>query len=114
MSALTITIYILLGWFGLVTLYVYYIAAMQLLFAWKELDWKERLLAAGPAIIKAAFIDLFVHVIVGTVIFFDLPRELTLTMRMRRYKRGRDGYRKRLATSICKRINRYDRKRVHC
>ena len=104
--------FIILGFLGTVFLYSFYIAVMTLKRVRESLDWQEKVLAY-PAVLIGLAIDVAVNVVVGSVIFFDLPRELTLTARMKRLKKG-NGYRARLASSVCKRINKYDPDGPHC
>lgn len=49
---------------------------------------------------KGLVIDLVYHLIVGTVLFLDLPREGTLSGRLWRLSTGKPGWRQRLALPI--------------
>ncbi|HXF44865.1 MAG TPA: hypothetical protein VNK91_01985 [Burkholderiaceae bacterium] len=60
-------------------------------------------------------LDIVYNVVVGTVMFADLPRELTFTARLKRYRRGPLIWRWRLATWFCARLlNPYDPSGDHC
>lgn len=50
-----------------------------------------------PTLVIGLLLDLYVNVIVMTVLFLELPRELTVTSRLKRHNRFGTGWRQRLA-----------------
>ena len=88
---------------------------------------REAALRAGPRwqlyaaylwLAAGLVLDVVYNVVVGTILFLDLPRELTLTARLRRYRADASTHidlRYRLATFICTRLlNPYDPGGSHC
>lgn len=76
-----------------------------------ELDWYEKLWGY-PFVYAGVFIDIFYNVVIATVKYRDLPKELLFTSRLKRYKAGEDGWRKVAAEYICSILNKYDE--GHC
>lgn len=69
----------------------------------------ERVLLPIGAVHNALF-----TVLVGTVLFLDIPRELTTTARLNRYWRdGPNGWRKNLALFIRHRLDPFDKRGIH-
>lgn len=74
------------------TLWVFYLAVMNLKRAKDAGTIPRTALWFGyPVLLAGLLIDLFVNVFVATVIFLDLPRELTMTARLKRYVREQPG-----------------------
>ena len=102
------------GVYGFVFLcWVLYLAVMSLSEHRDEMGW----IAKGHAMALLAIaypLDLVLNVVVGTVIFAALPREFTLTTRLKRHQRE-GGWRGKLAAWICKNLlNAFARDGGHC
>lgn len=110
-----ILIIILAVYFALVLFYLFYIAAVQLYYAWGTLALWVRVVAALPMVCFLV-IDLCANIII-TLPFFDWPRECLVTQRLKRY-RSDDwpaGARKDVATTVCTQaLNPFDPTRKHC
>lgn len=74
-------------------LWLFYLAVMNLKAA-REAGKLHRVarLMGVPILAVGYALDVFVNVVVATVAFMDLPRELLLTGRLKRYK-GQDNWR---------------------
>jgi hypothetical protein len=84
--------------FGLLyALWLGYVLTMHIVYRWKDLPLASRILGA-PAALLAYALDVLLNWTVCTVVFFDLPREKTITERLHRY---RDGWRGRVARWVC-------------
>ena len=93
------------------TVWVYYLVAMKLKYARDNymVESKFLLFNAYLVLIIGAPIYLFLNIVVATIIFVDLPRELQFTKRCQRYIKGETGWfeitrkwRKKAATYICR------------
>lgn len=77
-------------------LWLFYLAVMSLARAKKAGTLSKPALFFGyPILVVGLLIDLLVNVLL-TVPFLDLPRETTVTYRLKRYAAGPDGWRKRV------------------
>jgi hypothetical protein len=86
--------YLILLWplASLYALWVFYLAVMNLKRAKDAGTLPRTALVFGyPLLIAGLLIDLFVNVFVASIIFLDLPRELTMTARLKRYVREQPG-----------------------
>lgn len=78
-------------------LWVFYLAAMNLKRARDAGTLSRTALVLGtPVVWIGLSLDLAGNILL-TVPFFDLPRETTVTARLKRYAKGPDGWRKRVA-----------------
>ena len=79
-------------------LWVFFLAVMSLQRAKAAgLLTRTALVLAYPVIVAGLLIDFVVNALVMTVLFLDLPRELTVTARLKRHNRHGSGWRQRLA-----------------
>lgn len=77
---------------ALYALWIFYLAVMNLKRAKDAGTLPRTALWLGyPVLFTGLLIDLFVNVAVATIIFLDMPRELTVTARLKRYVRERPG-----------------------
>lgn len=73
---------------GLYALWLFYLAVMNLKRAKDAGTLPRAALWAGyPILFAGLLLDLLVNLIVATVVFFDWPKELTVTARLKRYVR---------------------------
>lgn len=116
---MTITLHI--GWLDLLwlaplTLYALwwnFIATMSIRERWDVLSRTNKVLA-GPPVIFSVLQDVFANLVIATVLALELPRQWTLTDRLKRWKTlGPAGPRRAaVATRACKHINQFDE--GHC
>jgi len=67
-----------------------------------------------PILARGVLMDVLYNVVVGTVIFVDVPREWMFTSRLQRYIRA-GGWRGKVAYWMCHRLlNAYDPDGNHC
>lgn len=101
---MTALLYIVSGYIIIVLTWIYYLAAMKLIRHRDQLHPVAKahgyLFVIAPGLIYDAFLNLFI----ATLIFVDLPKEVLLTARLKRYKRGSDGWRKTFALWICEHL----------
>lgn len=68
-----------------------------------------------PMLYIGLLIDFLYNVVICTVLFLELPRELLVTSRVSRHKLHGQGFRKELATWICvNMLDPYDPDGCHC
>jgi len=106
-----------------------FLMATTVLYAWYRMvmvllsrphQWRTRakpLYYLGIALGLVGFVgDVLYNLTVGTVIFLEIPRELTLSSRMKRlHLRNIDDWRGKLAAWVCTNIlNKYDPTGHHC
>jgi hypothetical protein len=79
-------------------LWIFYLAVMSLAHAKRDgtLSTTARILGT-PVLIVGLLIDLLVNVFVMTPLLLELPREMTVTARLKRHNRGPNSWRKRFA-----------------
>lgn len=103
--------YILYAFAAMYALWLFYLAIMNLKRA-KDAGTmtKAALVFALPIAIVGYILDVVVNVTIGTVLFLDLPREVTLSSRMSRlYEPGSTAWRSRLAEWFARNLlNTYD------
>ena len=82
-------------------LWVHYVAAMRLMQVRDadQLTWAMKCIGY-PAVAFGLFLDLVVNTFVATVIFFELPKEFTVSARLTRHSEEGEGWRKKLAIGI--------------
>lgn len=82
-------------------LWVHYVAAMRLMQVRDadQLTWAMKCIGY-PAVAIGLFLDLVVNTFVVTIIFFELPREFTVSARLTRHSESGEGWRKTLAIGV--------------
>lgn len=90
-----ILVYSLVTFAFLYALWVFYLAVMNLGMAKKANRLSKCALIFGTPILVIGLIIDFICNILITIPFLDLPRETTVTARLQRYVRGKEGWRKR-------------------
>lgn len=105
----------LLTYLLLVLTWAFYVAAINLLPKLPTLKPIVRVHATAVVLV-AVLLDTVLHLVLGTVLFLDPPRELLLTARLKRYKTGSAGkLRCKAATWICAHLlNPFDPNGNHC
>ncbi len=94
----------------------FYLAVMTLLRARKDGKLPPVALAfAYPVVAVGLLFDFALHVLVGTVLFLERPREWLLTQRLSRLIRKDDGWRGDLALWMCTTLlDAFDPNGSHC
>lgn len=78
-------------------LWIFYLAVMHLLRVKHDGKLTPVVFIAGtPIVAVGAVLDIAIN-LAATLVFFDIPREVTLSKRLHRYMKGADGCRKRVA-----------------
>jgi hypothetical protein len=106
---------LLLAYAGFVIFYVSYIAAIETYYAWDSLDVQAQL-TLFPFMVGFIIWDSLWQYTICTALFWDWPakHEFMVTMRLSRYRKGPEGWRKRVADGICEKfLNPFDIK-GHC
>ena len=101
---------------ALYALWVFYLAVMHLKRARDHGMLSRPALYLGyPVLLVGYALDVFVQLVPATVIFLDLPRDWTLTGRLKRYIAGPEGWRERVAVWMCANLlNTFDPDGRHC
>lgn len=84
----------------IVTTWLFYVAIMHLIQVRDRLHPIAKIHAYVLAGIGVT-LNAILNIVVATVLFADLPREPGLTKRLKRYKKGPEGWRKKVAVWIC-------------
>lgn len=97
-------------------LWVFYVAVMHLKRCRDAGTLSRPALYLGyPVLLVGYLLDVFVQMVPATVLFLDLPREFTLTDRLRRYIAGPEGWRETVAVWMCSHLlNTFDPDGRHC
>jgi hypothetical protein len=82
---------------GLYALWLGYVLTMHIVHRWDTLPLAARIFGAPPALL-AYLLDVALNWTICTALFFDWPRERTITERLHRY---RFGWRGRVARWVC-------------
>lgn len=70
---------------------------------------------AAPWLLIGYVIDVLANLVVATIIFLELPKEWTVTSRLKRYILTKTDYRNKLANWICQYLlDVFDPKGKHC
>lgn len=96
-----ILLYPVAAFFIVLLCWYVYIAVMALQKVLDQLHPAVRVLAYTGLFVYGYPLDIFLNLVIATVCFFDLPKELLLTARMKRYIAGESGRRERVAAWIC-------------
>jgi len=110
---MTIFLWVLGGWYFLVICYFFYLAVMNLKRYRGDLGPLAKAFGySGLAL--GLVLDLILTVVIGTVLFLAIPRDLTLTGRLKRHK-AEGGWRGKIAEFICtKLLDQFDPSGSHC
>jgi hypothetical protein len=101
-------------WSALITFYTLYLAAINFYENRHETSSLVVFLAA-PMLVAMLVCDFLMNMTLFSVIFVDVPRELLVTARLKRYRALPDGWRKHWADEICTRgLNPFDPTKHHC
>lgn len=107
-----------LGWSlaGAYATWIFYLAVMTLLRARKDGKLPPVALAfAYPVVAVGLLFDFALHALVGSVLFWERPREWLLTQRLSRLIRDDDGWRGDLALWMCTTLlDAFDPDGTHC
>lgn len=106
----------LYGLLSVYALWVFYVAVMHLKRARDNGTLSRAALYLGyPVLLTGYALDVFVQVVVASVVFLDPPRDWTLTGRLKRYIAGPEGVRERVAVWMCANLlNTFDPDGRHC
>jgi len=106
----------LYGLLSVYALWIFYVAVMHLKRARENGTLSRAALYLGYPVLLAGYaLDVFVQVVVASVVFLDPPRDWTLTGRLKRYIAGPEGWRERVAVWMCANLlNTFDPDGRHC
>jgi hypothetical protein len=104
----------LAAWASIVGFYYLYLGAINV--------WENRhetstlvLMVSAPLLLTMITVDVLMQMTLASLIFWDVPREWTVTRRLARYRDTGSGWRKHWATEICTRaLNPFDPTKKHC
>ena len=96
--------YIASGYAIIVWSWIYYLAAMKLIRHRKQLHPVAKVHGYLFVIVPGLAYDAFLNIVIATIVFADAPKEVLLTARLKRYKRGPDGWRKKWALWVCEHL----------
>jgi len=110
-----LAVYILLGtWGSVVGFYYLYLGAINVWENRHDTSWKV-LVVSAPLLVTMITTDVLMQMTLATLVFWDLPREWTVTSRLARYRDTGTGWRQRWATLICTNaLNPFDPTKHHC
>jgi hypothetical protein len=98
-NIMQILIYILSGFLSFYLLWIFYLAVMNLKRVRDLGKLTKTTIALGfPLLILGYLIDFICNVFFLTVILMELPRETTVTARLKRHNKTSTGWRKAVAT----------------
>lgn len=105
----------LLASFGLIyVLWIFYLAVMNLDRVKREGKLVKMAYAFGmPVLIIGLFLDLLVNVFVMTLLLAEIPRETTVTARLKRHNKQSTGWRKSVAVWFEPLLDPFDPKGDH-
>jgi hypothetical protein len=101
---------------SLYALWLFYLAVMNLYRAKKDSTISKVALVLGyPILIVGVLLDLIVNVVIMSIVFLELPRELLVTQRLTRLIQSGFSWRANLAYWICHHfLNAFDPSGDHC
>lgn len=104
-TIIEILIWVLLAYLLCLVVWTFYLATMKLMRAQRE-ETLTRFAKYNAYIIVATGLlpYLLLNIVVGTILFLDLPREFEFTKRCRRYIKSGKGWRYVTAKWICKNL----------
>lgn len=95
-------------------LWVFYLAVMSLQRARDAgLLHRNARIMGTPVLIVGYLLDVFVNIVVMTVVLLEMPQELTVTSRLKRHIRYGDGWRFRTAMWFVPLLDPYDPDGTH-
>jgi hypothetical protein len=94
-------------------LWWHFIATMSIRDRWSKLSRTNKVLAA-PKVLLSFLLDVVCNVLIVSAVYFELPREWTLTERFQRWKTlvATNPRKHKVAAWACKHINQFDE--GHC
>ena len=99
-------------------LYVWFRMVMWLMSRPNQIRSKSKILyyIAVAAGYLGFILDVFYNVTIGTVLFLQLPKDVTLSLRLKRIRKEKQqGWRRKLADTICDHVlNPHDPTGYHC
>jgi len=101
-------------WTFLLVFYTLYLAAVNL---WhnRSVANKWVLIGASPVLVIMITVDFLTQITLATLLFFDLPKEWTVSDRLIRYRGKGYGWRFQIATWVCTNaLNPFDPTKDHC
>jgi hypothetical protein len=98
------------------TLWIFYLALMNLDRAKGNGTLTSTALYLGYPLLGVGYaLDIFLNLTVCTILFLEVPRELTVTSRLSRHILDQTGYRKLVALWMCTNLlNTFDPSGTHC
>ena len=110
---MTLILTVLYTYLFILFCWMLYLATMNLAAHRKDMGWVAKI-HAYILIAFALVMDFILTVVVGTVVFASLPKEWTLTDRLKRHKLE-GGWRAKLASWICQHLlDQFDPDGDHC
>jgi hypothetical protein len=92
-----------MGYWIIIATWIYYLASMHLLAHKDQLHPVAKIHGWIFVIIPGLLYDAFLNAIIASIIFMDPPREVLLTARLKRYKKG-TGWRRKWALWTCEHL----------
>lgn len=105
---------ILIAYGSLLLLWLLYVQVMAALRVWNGLHWfaKAHLLPIAPPFL---LFDVAVNLVIGSLLFVEIPRWWTLSERLHHHATRTHGWRTTIAQWICSRLlNPFDPDVYHC
>ena len=91
----------------------FYVLIFSLRNRLQDTRWEKPItILSIPLVFLGLLVDVFVNIGPATIVFFDLPREWTVTKRLQRYLTDPEDWRYPLALRICVVLEYYDH--GHC
>lgn len=70
---------------------------------------------SAPFLLVGYALDIFANLVIATIIFMELPKELLVTDRLTRYNGGTYGWRSNVAKFVCEELlDVFDPSGMHC
>jgi len=110
------TLYLLpiAAWISIVVFYYLYLGAINVYENRAGVHWAVLLVSSPLLLVMLAF-DFVMQMTLATLIFWDRPRELLVTARLKRYRLTRTDWREHWAKQICTHaLNPFDPTKKHC
>lgn len=101
--------YVLTGIIGFYVLWIFFLAVMSLKKAYEAETLSKPLIALGfPILLIGFYIDFLVNLFFMTIIMLELPKEFTVSERLKRHRQWSYGYRKKVADAFVPILNTFD------
>lgn len=105
---------VLIVWTSLVVFYVLYVFSINIWESRKEIS-NFTLGAVAPVLLLMIMTDFVMQMTLFSLFFMDIPRNLLVTARLKRYRAQPSGWRKRFADALCTRgLNTMAPTKFHC